>query len=63
MENIKIEAIDLTSIAVAAEIWLKKNNTFDQFTKELEAATRLKKAMYKVSWDADAELTIKEVGI
>lgn len=60
---ITIKAIDLVSIAVAAEIWFKKQNQItNSFIVELKAATELKKALYKVQWDKDAKLTINESG-
>lgn len=58
---IQIKAIDLVSVAVAAEIWLKqKNEIFNTLSVELEAATKLKKALQKADWDEDAELIIDE---
>lgn len=43
---ITIKAIDLVSIAVAAEIWLKKQNQItNSFIVELKAATELKKSI------------------
>ena len=61
-ELIKIKTIDLTGIAVAAEIWFKKQNEiFHNFDKELNAATTLKKALYKTNWDEETELFIDEL--
>lgn len=57
-----IKAIDLVGIAVAAELWFKKQNKVaHMFEKELKAATALKKELYKTTWDEDAELFIDEL--
>lgn len=59
---IKIKAIDLVSVAVAAEIWFKKQNEItNSFALELKKATKLKKELYKTNWDEDAELMIEEL--
>lgn len=59
---IKIKAIDLLSIAIGAEVLYKKyNKQHHTFNAELDAAFNLKKALYKVNWDDDAELMIEEL--
>lgn len=59
---ITIKALDLTSIAVAAEMALsrlKENGA--KVEVELQAAQNLKKQLYKIQWDEDAELMIEEL--
>lgn len=60
--TIKITTQDLLGIACAAEIWYKgKDEIFHTFGQELEAATRLKKELWKTEWDDDAQLIIMEM--
>lgn len=61
-EPIKIKAIDLVGIAVAAEIWFKKiNDTHHTFQIELNKAKQLKRKLREKDWDEDAELFIDEM--
>lgn len=60
---IKIKAIDLVEIVVAAEIWFKRQKQLTDISlweKSRENATSLKKQLYKTNWDEDAELIIEE---
>lgn len=57
----KIKAIDLMGIAVAAEIWFKKQDkTFNCFALEIKAATKLKEAISSLPGTEDTELIIDE---
>lgn len=59
---IKIKEIELVGIAVAAEIWFKKQNEISKmFIKEQKAAEELKNKLYKAQWDENAELYIDEL--
>lgn len=59
---IKIKAIELVGIAVAAELWFKRQDEISHlFGLEKKAAEKLKKQLYAVQWDEDAELLIDEM--